>query len=112
MPPTSSATGSEPLAVLLPPMQQQPPLPPAEEPRADPNESPLVDPAAPGLLRTLAGWACIGLGIIGLFLPILQGVALIVAGAALLGPHSYPGRKILEWRGRYEQWRERRASAR
>lgn len=34
--------------------------------------------------RFVAGWALITLGIAGLFLPILQGIALIVAGAVVL----------------------------
>lgn len=51
----------------------------------------------PSLARTIAGWTCIGLGLLGLVLPFLQGVAFLLAGAALLGPRSYPGRKIHEW---------------
>ncbi len=33
----------------------------------------------------ILGILCIGLGIIGLFLPVIQGILLIVAGLALLG---------------------------
>jgi hypothetical protein len=62
--------------------------------------SPEADPKPPSLARTIAGWTCIVLGIVGLVLPFLQGVAFLLAGAALLGPRSYPGRKIhegLDW---------------
>lgn len=36
------------------------------------------------ILRNVAGAALIGLGVIGLFLPFLQGVVMIVGGIALL----------------------------
>jgi uncharacterized membrane protein YbaN (DUF454 family) len=39
-----------------------------------------------GLVRHLLGWLSIGLGVIGLFLPILQGWLLIAIGALLLAP--------------------------
>lgn len=44
------------------------------------------------LLRKIVGWSLICLGIIGLFLPILQGVLLILVGLAFLGE-----RKHFEW---------------
>ncbi len=59
--------------------------------------SPEVESKPPSLARTIAGWTCIVLGVLGLVLPFLQGVAFLLAGAALLGPRSYPGRKIFEW---------------
>ncbi|MEJ2745380.1 MAG: PGPGW domain-containing protein [bacterium] len=37
------------------------------------------------LLRLICGYTLLVLGIIGLFLPILQGTLMILAGAALLG---------------------------
>jgi uncharacterized membrane protein YbaN (DUF454 family) len=39
-----------------------------------------------GLVRHLLGWLSIGLGVIGLFLPFLQGWLLIAVGALLLAP--------------------------
>ena len=37
------------------------------------------------ILKNIAGVALIGIGIIGLFLPIIQGVLLIIAGLFLMG---------------------------
>ncbi|MBU0614487.1 MAG: hypothetical protein KJ601_00160 [Nanoarchaeota archaeon] len=36
------------------------------------------------LFKDFCGWALIGLGILGLFLPILQGILMILAGIAIL----------------------------
>ncbi|MDD5556035.1 MAG: PGPGW domain-containing protein [bacterium] len=36
-------------------------------------------------IRKTCGYTLVVLGVIGLFLPVLQGVAMILAGAALLG---------------------------
>jgi len=44
-------------------------------------------------LRRVAGIVFIGLGIVGLFVPFIQGILLIVLGAALLG--SSMARKML-----------------
>lgn len=38
------------------------------------------------LIRHVAGWSCIVLGVLGCFLPILQGFVFLAAGAALLAP--------------------------
>ena len=43
------------------------------------------------------GGALILLGIVGLFLPILQGWLMIFAGLAVLRPHSRWGRRIMRW---------------
>ncbi len=63
-----------------------------------------VDPRAPTrrspfwrVARLIAGWTLVVLGIIGLFLPILQGVALILAGLALLAPDVPFARRWLDW---------------
>ncbi len=40
------------------------------------------------LVRIVAGSACIVLGIAGLFLPVLQGVLLLLLGLSLLGKES------------------------
>ena len=37
------------------------------------------------ILKNTAGVALIGVGVIGLFLPILQGILMIIAGLLLLG---------------------------
>jgi uncharacterized membrane protein YbaN (DUF454 family) len=39
------------------------------------------------VLRLVFGWFFIGLGILGLFLPILQGLIFLALGIALLAPH-------------------------
>jgi uncharacterized membrane protein YbaN (DUF454 family) len=40
------------------------------------------------LLKDFAGWSLIGLGILGLFLPILQGILMILGGIAILERHK------------------------
>lgn len=37
------------------------------------------------MLRQVIGWICIGLGLIGMALPLLQGIPLLVIGIALVG---------------------------
>ena len=44
-----------------------------------------------------AGSILILLGIVGLFLPILQGWLMILAGLALLSPHSKCAHSIMTW---------------
>ena len=39
------------------------------------------------ILRLSLGWFFIALGIVGLFLPVLQGIIFIALGVALLAPH-------------------------
>ncbi len=39
------------------------------------------------MLRLVFGWLFIALGIIGLFLPVLQGILFIMVGIALLADH-------------------------
>ena len=48
-------------------------------------------------MRLASGWTLIALGIVGLVLPILQGIALIVAGLALLAPDMPWARRCLDW---------------
>jgi uncharacterized membrane protein YbaN (DUF454 family) len=45
----------------------------------------------------VAGWLLVALGIVGLVLPFLQGIALIVAGLALLAPDLPWARRCLDW---------------
>jgi uncharacterized membrane protein YbaN (DUF454 family) len=49
------------------------------------------------MARLVAGWLLVALGIVGLALPILQGVALILAGLALLAPDVPFARRWLDW---------------
>jgi uncharacterized membrane protein YbaN (DUF454 family) len=63
-----------------------------------------------------AGWICVGLGVVGLFLPVLQGFLLIGCGLWLLSKEStvmrrfsnrlkkrYPRQheRVLAWRSRF-----------
>jgi uncharacterized membrane protein YbaN (DUF454 family) len=45
----------------------------------------------------VAGWILVAVGIAGLALPIVQGVALILAGLALLAPDMPFARRWLDW---------------
>ncbi|MFQ5662837.1 MAG: PGPGW domain-containing protein [Terriglobia bacterium] len=49
------------------------------------------------LARIILGFALIGLGIVGLFLPFLQGIAMIAAGLLLLAPEYRWARRLLDW---------------
>ena len=67
-------------------------------------------------VRLIGGWTLIVLGILGLFLPILQGVLMIAAGMALLYRESpflarqidrgKPHYRLYRWK--YTIWREKR----
>ena len=62
--------------------------------------------------RIISGFALLILGVIGLFLPILQGVAMIVAGLLLLAPDIPWARRLLDWlKARYQGFRDAVASA-
>ena len=56
-------------------------------------------------LKKILGWTLIIIGIIGLFLPILQGILFIIAGSALLG-----NTRIKDWfvkqQEKYKEWRK------
>lgn len=47
------------------------------------------------IIRIISGYILIIFGIIGLFLPFLQGIALIFAGIMLISPSH--GKKIIAW---------------
>ena len=47
--------------------------------------------------RQIAGWAMIALGVIGLFLPILQGFLFLAIGALLLAPYVRAFRRLSAW---------------
>jgi uncharacterized protein YqgC (DUF456 family) len=47
--------------------------------------------------RIIAGTVLIGIGVIGLFLPFLQGIALIIAGLLLLAREFHWARRVVDW---------------
>lgn len=47
--------------------------------------------------RIIGGFALLILGVIGLFLPFLQGIAMIVAGLLLLAAEYHWARRLLDW---------------
>ncbi|MHC1741862.1 MAG: hypothetical protein AB9873_02380 [Syntrophobacteraceae bacterium] len=49
------------------------------------------------IIRIVFGWICIGLGIVGLFLPILQGWFFLVMGIALLARDVRLFGRVLCW---------------
>ena len=62
--------------------------------------------------RIIGGFALLVLGFIGLFLPVLQGVVMIVAGLLLLSPEFSWARRLLGWlKARYKSFRDAAASA-
>lgn len=71
------------------------------------------------ILLAVAGWACVLLGIIGLFLPILQGILFLVLGLLILSVEYRWARRLLDWLGdrypavrrlieseRFRKWRQ------
>lgn len=64
-------------------------------------------------LSLAIGWTLVALGIVGLFLPVLQGVLFIMLGAWLLTPHApFVRRLAVQMRWRYRAWRMRRRGVR
>ena len=57
------------------------------------------------ILRLTSGWSLIAVGVIGLFLPILQGLLFIASGLAILSTESRWAKSILE---RFSLWRKAR----
>jgi len=45
------------------------------------------------VLRQVIGWICIGLGLLGLALPVLQGILLLAIGIALVGRRHW----LIRW---------------
>ena len=68
-----------------------------------------------GILRYIAGIAFLVLGVIGLFLPVLQGILFILVGLAILFPRNrYVEQLIIRARNRWpgqaarmDAWKER-----
>ena len=60
-------------------------------------------------VRIVAGFALLLGGIAGLFLPFLQGIAMIVAGLILLAREFHWARRVLDWAKR--RWNSVRGAA-
>jgi len=61
-------------------------------------------------VRILGGFVLVFLGILGLFLPFLQGIAMIIAGLVLLAAEFHWARRLLAWmRAKWETARAPRA---
>lgn len=57
-------------------------------------------------VRAVTGRALLGLGVIGVLVPIIPGLPFFIAGVALLGPDHPLVRRL---RGRLKEWRRRGA---
>ncbi|MFQ5777000.1 MAG: PGPGW domain-containing protein [Terriglobia bacterium] len=60
------------------------------------------------LARIIGGFGLIGLGIVGLALPVLQGIAMIIAGLLLLAREYRWAQRLLHWMKR--KWGEARGT--
>ena len=61
-----------------------------------------------GIAIWILGWFFIGLGILGLFLPFLQGILFILIGLAILSSRSRTIRRFLKYlEDRYPQYYEK-----
>lgn len=49
------------------------------------------------LLRTLVGWVCLVIGLLGIILPIIPGIPFLIAGLALLSTEHRWVRSLLVW---------------
>lgn len=47
-------------------------------------------------LRLALGWTCLVLGVVGLFLPVLQGVLFLAIGLMVLAPEQEWARRLLD----------------
>ena len=59
-------------------------------------EAPRTSPVVP-LWRTLCGWICLIVGVLGLILPLLPGLPLLFAGLILLSSNYAWAEKCLRW---------------
>ena len=57
------------------------------------------------VLRLTTGWFLIILGVVGLFLPVLQGILFIISGLAVLSTENRWARTLLE---KFSAWRKAR----
>lgn len=66
-----------------------------------------MSPRAGRLTRIILGWVCLGLGVLGLFLPFLQGVLFLAIGLVLLAREQPWAHRLLLWlRRRYPRLAE------
>jgi uncharacterized membrane protein YbaN (DUF454 family) len=49
------------------------------------------------IARIALGVTCLGIGVVGLFLPFIQGILLLVIGLTLLSTESERARRWLDW---------------
>jgi len=61
------------------------------------------------LARIIGGFGLVILGVIGLFLPVLQGIAFILLGLLLLSREFHWARRLLDWAK--QKWSGARAAA-
>jgi hypothetical protein len=52
------------------------------------------------MIKTITGYLCLALGVVGLALPLLPGIPLLIVGVALLGPQHPVRRFLARWRPR------------
>ena len=58
----------------------------------------LTNPEKPGRLwRTAAGWVLVGLGVLGMVLPVIPGVPLLIAGLVVLSARYRWASDCLQW---------------
>ena len=78
------------------------------DPRPDPGEPKVARRSRLWrIVRLASGWSLVAVGIVGLVLPILQGVALILAGLAVLATDLPWARRLLHRvRDRVRKWRK------
>lgn len=56
-----------------------------------------MSPRALRLGKLVLGWAFLVLGVLGLFLPVLQGVLFLAIGLAILAPEQEWAHRLLHW---------------
>ena len=65
--------------------------------------------SGPSTARQVLGLSLLGLGVIGTLLPVIPGIPLLVAGAAILGPQHRLVRPVATWLRRRTSRPDRRA---
>jgi len=79
---------------------------------SDPIDSPpavagMVSQALWRIVRLTAGIICIVVGIIGLFLPVIQGIAFLIIGLTILSRDSRHAHAVLVWLKERVGWQEK-----
>jgi hypothetical protein len=72
-----------------------------------PPENPKPRSMAWRVFRLVAGWTLLAVGVVGLFLPVLQGFLFILSGLAVLSTESPWARRLLH---KLKSWRKRDAA--